>query len=280
MRVSTLTAEQNVSLIAAGCAFYGLLAMFPGTAALIAVFGLLRDPAAVAEELQMLQNVLPEEAYGIVAAQVNGLVNTGTQALTLTTIVSLGFALWSARAGTAALMRGLNAINHAPNRGGLRHYITALTLTICLTILAVIALLAIVISPVALAFLPLGPTTTYIVDAARWGIGLLAIVAAISLLYRFGPNRRGHRMSWITPGAFIATALWIVASVAFNIYLANFGNYNEVYGSLGAVIALLMWLYISTYLVLLGAALNVSLEQVRNAARARKEVAESPERIV
>lgn len=265
IRVWTLAGDQNISLISAGCAFYGLLALFPATGALISILGLISDPTVVADQMGLLQDIVPDDAYVLLNGQVMSLVAAGTDTLTLTTVISLVLAIWSARAGTAALIRGLNAINQTPNRSGLRHYLTAIALTLMLMGLAVVAILTIVVTPIALAFLPLGDTTALILEAARWMVGILVLIIAISLLYRFAPNRKGRRMKLITPGAFVAVAAWIGASVAFNIYLSNFGNYNEVYGSLGAVIALLMWLYISAYLVLLGAALNVTLETGRAA---------------
>lgn len=258
------TAERsNLGLIAAGVAFFAMFAIFPAIAALIAVFGLVADPGVVEGQLDMMADFIPQEAFGLFKDQIDRLLSTRTETLGWATIVSISLALWSARAGVAALMRGLNAISGARNRGGLRHYAVALLLTACLIGIAVAALLVVVVAPIILAFLPLGTLTTVALQALRWLMALFILMAALGLLYRFGPNERGHRTGWVTPGAAMVVVLWIVASVGFSIYLTNFGSYNEVYGSIGAVIALLMWLYISAYLVLMGAVLNLTLEADR-----------------
>ncbi|MFQ6549812.1 YihY/virulence factor BrkB family protein [Aestuariibius sp. 2305UL40-4] len=262
--------EKNLSLIAAGVAFFGMLAIFPGLAAIIAIFGLLADPMIVDAQLDLMRNIIPSDAFDLLDQQIENLTSTRTQRLGFATIVSIGAALWSTRAGVAALMRGLNAINRQPNRSGLRHYVIALLITITLVGVAIIALLGIVVAPIVLAIFPLGPVAGIVAEVVRWGLVISVLIVGLSILYRFGPNRRGARMAWVTPGAFITLITWGFASAAFSTYLANFGNYNEVYGSIGAVIAMLMWIYISAFLVLLGAALNVALEDVREERRRRE----------
>lgn len=255
------TAERsNLGLIAAGVAFFGMFSIFPAIAALIAVFGLVADPSVVETQLDLMTDLIPPEAFGLFKDQIDRLLGTRAETLGWATIVSISLALWSARAGVAALMRGLNAISGARNRGGLRHYAVALLLTACLIGIAVAALLVVVVAPILLAFLPLGALTTVALQALRWIVALFILMAALGLLYRFGPNQRARRPGWVTPGAVLVVVVWIVASVGFSTYLTNFGSYNEVYGSIGAVIALLMWLYISAYLVLMGAVLNATLE--------------------
>ena len=265
--------EKNLSLIAAGVAFFGMLAIFPGLAAVIAIFGLLADPMIVDAQLDLMRNIIPGDAFQLLDEQIENLTGARTESLGFATIISIGAALWSTRAGVAALMRGLNAINRQPNRGGLRHYVIALLITVTLVGVAIIALLGIVVAPIVLAIFPLGPVAGIVAEVVRWGLVISVLLVGLSILYRFGPNRRGARMAWVTPGAFITLITWGLASAAFSTYLANFGNYNEVYGSIGAVIAMLMWIYISAFLVLLGAALNVALEDVREERRRREATA-------
>lgn len=252
--------RKNLGLISAGCAFFGMVAIFPAIAAIIALFGLFADPGIVTEQLALMEEIMPEEAYRIFARQVNALLATQSDTLGWASILSLLFALWSARAGVAAIMRGLNEIYGRPNRGGLRHALVALLLTISLIGVALCSLVMVVIVPIILAFLPLGPLATIAAELARWAVALGVLVVGIAILYRYGPNARGERPGWLTPGGGLAVVTWLVASVGFSVYLANFGNYNEVYGSIGAVIALLMWFYISAYLILMGAALNKVLK--------------------
>lgn len=262
--------EKNLGLIAAGVAFFGMLAIFPGIAAVIAIFGLLADPVVVETQLDLMRNIIPSDAFRLLDAQVSSLVNAPTESLGLATLLSFLAGLWLSRAGVAAMMLGLNAINRQPNRAGIRHYTTALILTVALVVLAIVALLTIVIVPIVLAFLQLGTITGALVELVRWLVAIMVLLTGLSLLYRFGPNRKGARMAWITPGAFITLLTWAGASAAFSTYLTNFGRYNEIYGSIGAVVALLMWFYISAFLILLGAALNVALEDVRR-ERCREE---------
>jgi len=255
--VFDLAGRVHLGLIAAGVAFFGMFSIFPGLAALIALFGLVADPEIVGEQLQAMQELIPAEAYVLISDQTNRLLAAQTETLGLTTLISIFLAVWAARAGVAALIQGLNAINGKPNRGGLWHYVVALFLTVTLMFICVVALLSVVVAPILLAFLPISAVTAWLLEAVRWAVTFLIMMTGLSVLYRYGPNRRGDRMRWITPGAFFVVLVWVVASVGFSYYLTNFGSYNEVYGSIGAVIAMLMWLYISAYLVLMGAALNV-----------------------
>jgi len=249
--------DRNVSLISAGVAFFGMFSIFPAMAAIIAIFGLLADPAVVVEQLALMRDIIPVDAYDILAGQIDRLLSAGGETLGWASAVSIGLALWAARAGVAGLMGGLNEIAACPPRNGIKQAIVALTLTICLVALAVTALLAVIIAPIVLAFAPLTSGSAAILEGIRWIVAFLVLYSALSLLYRFGPNQRGARLRWFTVGAGSVIVLWIAASFGLSYYLTNFASYNEVYGSIGAVIGMLLWLYITAYLVLLGAALNL-----------------------
>lgn len=261
VRASEDMSERNLGLIAAGVAFYALLAIFPGIAALISLWGYVADPAVVEAQMQLLEGFVPAEAYVLLDEQVTWLIDTHDSTLGWTSIFSILAALWLARAGVAALIQGLGTMYRQPHRNGFWHFIAALSLTLALIVLALLALASIVLAPVAIAFLPDGSVTAAISSALRWVVGLVAMVTGLGLLYRYGPNRQGGRVPWVSPGAVLAVLIWAAASYGFSFYLANFGNYNEVYGSIGAVVALLMWFYVSAYVVLLGAALNFEIEQ-------------------
>ncbi|MEP4978558.1 YihY/virulence factor BrkB family protein [Ascidiaceihabitans sp.] len=269
-RVFRIMDERNLGLIAAGVAFYGILAVFPGLATVIALWGVIGDPGAVALEMAEFQAMLPADVYALLDQQLNALAQADGLTLGWASGVSLALAIWSARAGVAALMRGLNAIYNVPNRDGLAHYTRALTLTVALVVVAVIAIACVVFAPIALQFVPLGPLTAWGIEAARWIIALGVLLAGFSLIYRFGPNRLHKINRWVTPGAVVSTFCWAAASAGFSYYLSNFGAYNEVYGSIGAVIAMLMWLYISAWLVLLGGGLNAELEYRSRLAQNRQ----------
>ncbi len=253
--------EKNLGLIAAGVAFYGILAVFPGIAALIALWGVLGDPGVIAAQLANFKAVLPQDVFDLLHGQITDLAIARNDTLGWAGIISMLLAIWSARAGVTAMMRGLNAIYGESNRSGLRAYLAALGLTVALIGVALVAVSCVVIAPVVLALVPWGWTTETLVSVLRWIIAIAVLIFGLGLVYRVGPNRRSARIGWISPGAIFAATSWTGASAAFSVYLANFGNYNEVYGSIGAVIALLMWLFLTAFLVLLGGALNAELER-------------------
>lgn len=268
-----LLGERQLGLIAAGVAFFAMLAIFPAVGALIALVGFLADPVAVEQALDMADDFLPEEAFSILSDQIDRLTGTATQALGLTSVLSLLMATWSARLGVGALIQGMTAIYGAAPRSGVRGTILALFLTVLLIGVGVIAVTAMLLAPVVLTvlgqFLPGDSSLPVIAEVVRWTVALMALIVGLGLFYRYGPNRpKAQRSPFLSYGLFVALLLWSLASVGFSIFLANFGNYNEVYGSIGAVIALLMWLYISAYAVLIGAALNHVVEKSRRASQA------------
>jgi membrane protein len=258
--------QRNIGLIAAGVAFWGMLAIFPGLAAIIAVWGFFADPLVIDEMLKVLAEFLPAEAFRLIDRQVMRLATANNSTLGWTTLVSTGAALWWSRAGTEALIRGLNAVYRRSNRVGVRQWLAPIGLTLAIVGVSLVALASVVIMPIVLAFLPPGTWTQTLLSASRWGIAALVMVMGLGIVYRYGPNRDGFRRGpWLTPGVFVALFIWIAASYGFSSYIQNFNRYNEIYGTLGAAVILLLWLYISAYAVLLGGALNAKLE--RNARR-------------
>jgi membrane protein len=265
--VWTTASEKHLGLIAAGVAFFGMFGIFPGIAAVIAIFGLVADPVVIAEQLALMEGIIPDGAYGLLSSQVNGLVNAPSEALGWATFVSITLALWSCRAGVAALIGGLNAIAGHRQRNGFIQLFVAFLLTMALVSMAIIAVLMVVVLPIAVTLISSLTATdwlqqgqiAWLLEGARWLIALAVLILALSLLYRYGPARIGGRGRWFTVGAFVVVILWVAASMGLSYYLSNFASYNEVYGSIGAVIGLLLWLYVSAYLILLGAALNVEV---------------------
>ena len=270
LAMSDRMSEINIGLVSAGVAFYGLLAVFPTMTAIVALWGLFADPAVVVSEVQTLEPMMPEEGYAILERQVESLASGASATLGWASAASLLAALWASRSGVAAIIGGLNKVHDSRSRGGIMHVIVAMSLSATMILAALVALASVVVAPVALALLPLGPYTGFALDLMRWVAGIGIVLLAIGLLYRFGPSEKAVRPVWrragvITPGAIVAVALWAFVSWGFSTYLENFGNYDRVYGSLGAVIALLMWLYLSGFVVLLGAIVDV--EVARAAAR-------------
>jgi membrane protein len=253
--------ENNLSLIAAGVAFFSMLSLFPALAALIALFGLISDPAVVLAELEEMRSLLPEDVFDIVEAQVLALVNAQNGTLGWAGVVSVLLALWSARAGVSAMIIGLNEVYGLPNRSAVWHYLRALALTVLLVSVGLVALVSLVIVPILLTFFPLGGLSGLVVEILRWLTATVVLFAGVGVLYRMGPNR-DVTLPWVTVGSVFAVASWALLSTGFSWYVANFGNYNQVYGSIGAVVAMLVWMWISSFLVLFGAALNVQKERI------------------
>lgn len=243
----------ELGLIAAGVAFFGFLAIFPTVAAIIAVWGFVADPAVIRQELELVRNFVPAEAYVLLSAQIDGLLSANNRTLGWSTVFSTLLAFWAARAGMAALIQGLNAVHHLPQRSSFGHQIQALVMTVALIVLALGAMLASVVGPLAIALLPLGRFAAITLELANFAFGAALLVLGVGLAYRFGPNR-ALAPPLFTRGLLLAIVLWAMASRGFVVYLANFNTYNQIYGSIGAVAALLMWIYLSVYAVLIGAA--------------------------
>ncbi len=252
----------NLSLIAAGVGFFAMLSLFPALSAILLFWSWFADPSQINALLDLADEVVPPEVYQVIANQVAGIINASSSGkIGTATIISLLLALWSARAGVSALIRGLNAAYDIGHRQSLwRRYMADIGVTLTLCALTFVAIAAVVIAPILITVLPLGPWLTAAVEITRWIVAIGVIMVTLGIVYRFGPNRRGRRPKWITPGAVVATLLWMIVSIAFGIYLRSFAHYNEVYGSLGAAVALLMWFYLSAYVVLMGGCLNAAIE--------------------
>ncbi|WP_417518624.1 YihY/virulence factor BrkB family protein [Minwuia sp.] len=262
LRVKDQIAKDNVSLISAGVAFYAMLALFPGIAAFVGIYGVFADPTDVADHLGTLAAVMPAEAFNIVREQVTDLTSAGPTELGFASVLAILLALWSTRAGVNALVMGLNIVYDQRERRGFFSQISVtLTLTAVLLVVLAIAFLAILAVPVVLDTFYLGDVGEWLAAILRWPIVIATVIVGLALMYRFGPHRSEARLVWLSWGAAAATVLWIVGSAAFSIYVANFSNYNETYGSLGAVVGLLMWFYLSAFIVLLGAEINSEMER-------------------
>lgn len=253
----TLSDERELDLIAAGIAFYGFVALFPSVAAVIAIWSFFADAGVIREELELARAYLPQDAWSLIANQIESLLSLRSDNLTIATILSLLLALWTTRAAVAALMRGLNAIYGLPNRAGHWHQLRALLLTFVMIGLVICGMLAAVVGPLLLGFVPLGRFAALGLEVVNLGLSLLLVVVGVALMYRLGLNRNIHHPLF-TRGIFVAVVIWVAASRGFVIYLANFDTYNRIYGSIGAVVALLMWLYFSGYAILLGAAVDAA----------------------
>ena len=246
----------NLGMISAGVAFFGFLAIFPAAAAVISIWGFASDPEVIRSQTQVLKDFLPPEAFRLLDGQVQTLISANGGGVGLTPILSTLVALWSARAGVDALIQGLDAAYGTHQRGGFWHAIRAILLTATLICVALVSVLAAVIVPIVLALFPNLPSAGTWLQRTNGAVGLGVVIVGIAIAYKFGPNHAGPLRPRILPGLVLATILWAVASRGLMLYLGSFGSYNQIYGSIGAVVALLMWFWLSSYAVLLGAALN------------------------
>ena len=253
--------RDHLSIIAAGVAFFGMLAIFPAIAALIALYGFFADPGQVADTVQVLRPILPPDVFQMIEAQVEQLIAAGQTRLGVASLISLALTLWSARAGVSALIEGLNvAYRETDTRNIVVQYLMSLLLTLAALVVAIIALLAVVALPAFLRFSDLGPLGRLLAQVAPLAVLGFASVFVIGGLYRYGPHRAPARKRWLTAGAFVATGGWVAASLALSFYVSRFASFNQTYGSLGAVVGLMFWLYVSEFVVLLGAELNSEME--------------------
>jgi membrane protein len=253
--------EDNVSIVAAGVAFYAMVAIFPAITAFVSLFALFADPAAVQAQFATLKGVIPAEAWRLLDDQLSAVMSTASQRLGIGAAIALAIALYSAGAGVRALMTALNiAYNEHEKRSFVRFYTIAFLFTIGIAVLGLLSIGVIVALPIVVNLAQLGALADTAIKVAPWLVLALFMTVTLGALYRYGASRAEPKTRWVSWGASLATVLWIGASVVFSIYVANFGSYNQTYGALGGVVVLLMWFWISAFIVLLGAELNAEME--------------------
>ena len=262
LRVKREIAKDRLSIIAAGVAFYGLLASLPALGALISIYGLLFDPREVMDQIAAMRGFMPGEAVDLIVKQLTELASADTQALGLGVAGGVILALWSASAGVRTMMEALNvAYNETEKRGFFKRMALSLGLTLAVVLIGLVAVASVVLLPAVLDLLGLGSVLEGIVYWARWPIVAVVFWFGLLVMYRYGPSRDHPKWSWVSVGGIVVTVLWLAGSVLFSWYVENFGNYNKTYGSMGAVVILLMWLLISAYMVLIGAEINAEMER-------------------
>jgi membrane protein len=254
--------EDRVLLVAAGVTFYALLALFPATAAVVSLYGLFADASTINEHLRLMSGFLPEGALEVVGDQVRRIVSTGQGTLGLTLLGTLAMSIWGANAGTKSIFDALNIIHkEREKRSFIGLTLRSLAFTLGAILLVLVALAGIVVVPLALRLLGIPDGSgAALLTLLRWPVLYLVILLALACLYRYGPSRTKPQWRWVTWGSAIAGAIWILGSLLLSWYVANFGSYNATYGSLGAVIGFMVWMWLSTAIVLLGAEVNAELE--------------------
>lgn len=260
-RVYGQVTEDRVTLIAAGAAFYLMLAIFPALGAFVSIYGFVADPTSIAGQIEFLQGVLPSGGLDLIYGQLESLAGQDPGALSLGLVITLAVSLWSANNGVKTLFEALNiAYEEEEKRSFIRLNLIALAFTLGFMVAMIVLITAIGVVPAILAFVNLGMMTQTLISVGRWVFVLGLMVIGISLLYRFGPSRAPAKWRWITWGSTFATMVWLVASIGFSYYLQNFADYNATYGSLGAAIGFMLWIWLSAVILIVGAELNAEME--------------------
>jgi membrane protein len=254
--------DDRLLATAGGVVFFGLLAIFPAVTALVSSYGLFADPSTISSNLHSLAMLLPEGAFQIVEDQVARVVSNGNTALGVTFLFGLLLAIWSANAGVKAIFDALNVAYEEREK---RSFVRLNTVSLAFTVGSIAALLlmvgTVVAFPLALNHLGIAPESRLIVALARWPVLFVILLAALAVLYRFAPSRDAPRWQWLSLGAVTAAILWIAGSALLSWYLSEFANYNATYGSLGAAIGLMMWMWMSAIVIMFGAELNSEIER-------------------
>jgi len=259
-RVAGNVSKDRLLTEAAAITFYALLALFPALAALVSLYGLFANPATIADNLDALSGVVPGGGMQIITDQVHSLASNG-KALGFGAVFGIATSLWSANQATKALFDALNVVyDETEKRGFLLRTAVTLAFTVGGIVFVLLAMAAVVAVPVVLNVVGLGSVADLLLRLLRWPVLLVALAALLACIYRFGPSREKACWHWVTWGGGFAAVAWVVGSVAFSYYVSHFGSYNKTYGSLGAAVGFLTWIWLSATIVLVGGELNAEME--------------------
>ena len=251
----------NMPIIAGGVAFFGFLSIFPALIALISLYGLVASPETVARQVEDLSAQLPASAADLIGDQLNAIVANSGSALSISLVVSILAALWSASGGVGNVITAVNlAYDEVEARGFVKLKLTSLALTLGAIVFVLVTFGLVAVVPAVIEALPFGAIGTFLAQAARWLLLLAVFAGALAVLYRIAPDRDAPRFSWVSLGAVVVTLIWALVSVGFSVYVDNFGSYDKTYGAIAGVIVLMLWLYLTCFLVLLGAEINSEAE--------------------
>src|SRR5919112_1180919 len=251
----------NMPIIAGGVAFFGFLSAFPALIATISIYGLVSSPADVTRQIEDLSAQLPEDAQKLLETQLTSIASNSGGALSIGLAVSILAALWSASGGVGNLITAINlAYDEVEARGAVKLRALSLGLTLGAIVFVLITFSLVAVVPGVIEALPLGIVGTILAQVLRWGLLLAVFAGSLAVLYRVAPDRDAPRFSWVSLGSIIVTVIWVIVSVGFAYYVDNFGSYDKTYGAIAGVIVLMLWLYLTCYLVLLGAEINSESE--------------------
>lgn len=253
--------EHNLTIVAAGVAFFSFLAIFPALVTILSIYGLAVDPQQAEQQISQLSSMMPKEAFSIIKERIENLVSTSGGTLGWGTIIGILVSLWSANAGTKSLFTGIEiAYNNKNNRGLIKQNALTLLFTLCAILTLLLSLTLIVVFPAIVNMIGLPENIETLTSWLRWPLLAAIVIFVISMMYKFAPDRNAPKLKWVVLGAAVSTFLWLVISWGFSFYVSNFGNYGEMYGSISAVVILMLWLFLTSFIILLGAELNSQTE--------------------
>jgi membrane protein len=265
--------EDNLTIVAAGVAFYGFVAVVPALAATVAIYGLMADPSHVGDHVESLSSVLPGEVLPLIRDQMVRISSNG-KANGIGAIIGVLIAIYSSASATKALISGLNiAYDETEKRSFLKLTLIAMVLTIGGIVAAAFAIGLVAVLPALLTHLYVTKSVELLLNIIRWPILVGGFITSLAVVYRYGPCRNDAKWKWVSPGAIVAGVLWLLGSGIFSLYVSKFGSYDKTYGPLGAVVVFLMWLYISALAVLIGAEFNSEMER-----QTKRDTTEGPEK--
>jgi membrane protein len=254
--------DTHASIIAAGVAFYAFLALVPALIAVVSVYGLVANPADVKDQITSFLSALPRDAQRLMSNQLSSITRKAGTGTGIAAVIALAGALWSASSGIAALNTGLTVVNHeTETRGPVKRRSLALVLTVFAVVGVLLTLALVVALPSVLDSIGISGIGSTALELTRWPLLAGVLLVGLGVIYRYGPQRRRPQWRWVTPGSVVAVIVGLAASIGFSIYVSLLGNYNKTYGALGAIIIMLLWLYLMAFAVLFGAALNAELER-------------------
>lgn len=253
--------KDHVQITAAGIAFYFFLALFPTIVAAISLYSLILEPGQISEQMTKLRGFVPPETYSIFKGIIDPLLNESSQTLGWSFALSILLSIWSANKGTSAIFEGVNiAYNQLDERGFFKKKALTLVFTLGAIIIGIVSIAAVIGFPSLIDLLGLSSFLTGILSLGRWVLMAAILIFSLGILYKFAPARARARFKWVTSGAAVATLLWLAGSILFSWYVSNFGSFSNTYGSFAAVIILLLWLFLTAFIILIGAEINSEME--------------------
>lgn len=251
----------HVQIVSAGVGFYFFLSIFPTIVAAISIYSLVLEPSQIQEQISRLNIIMPDQAFGMITDFLKPILEQSRKEIGWGLVISILVSIWSANKGTSALFQGINiAYDEVDNRGFFKKNILTLIFTLAGLVIGLLSLLIVIFFPILIDDIGLPAQLEKMLTWLRWVILGFILIFSLSVVYKIAPNRRSPRFRWVSWGAILGTILWLGGSMLFSWYVSNFGSYADLYGSFAAVAILLLWLFLTAFIILIGAEINSEME--------------------